>query len=110
MKRLLLAIVMLAVSGFAVATTNINSATLEQLQALPGIGPVKAQAIVDHRKAQGKFKSIDEIKNVKGIDTATFDKVKSELAISGKTTPPAAAAEAPAVKAAPAAAAPAKTK
>jgi len=107
MKRLLLAIVILAVSGFAAATTNINSATLEQLQALPGIGPVKAQAIVDYRKAKGKFKSIDEITNVKGIDTATFDKVKSELAISGKTTPPAAA---PAVKAEPAAAASAKTK
>jgi len=107
MKRLLLAIVMLAVSGLAVATTNINSATLEQLQALPGIGPVKAQAIVDHRTAKGKFNSIDDIKNVKGIDTATFDKVKSDLAISGKTTPPAAA---PAVKAEPTAAAPAKTK
>ncbi len=111
MKRLMLAIVALAFSGFALATTNINSATLEQLQALPGIGPVKAQAIIDYRKANGKFKAVDEITKVKGIDTATFEKLKGELAISGKTTPP---AEAPAAKAAPAPAAaapaPAKTK
>jgi competence protein ComEA len=114
----MLAIVALAFSGFALATTNINSATLDQLQALPGIGPVKAQAIIDYRKANGKFKKIDEITKVKGIDTATFEKLKGELAVSGKTTPPAEApaaaapAAAPAAKAAPApaAAAPAKTK
>ena len=107
MKRLMLAIVALAFSGFALATTNINSATLEQLQALPGIGPVKAQAIIDYRKANGKFKKTDEITKVKGIDTATFEKLKSELAVSGKTTPPAAAPAAVAAPAAPAAAAPA---
>jgi comEA protein len=60
---------------------NINSATLSQLDSLTGIGPVYAQRIIDYRNERGGFKSIDELKNVKGIGEKTFDKFKNEIAI-----------------------------
>ena len=114
MKRFLILLVALLFSGLSLAAVNINTATLQELEALNGIGPVKAQAIIDHRKANGPFKSIDQIKDVKGVGDATFDKIKGDLAVSGATKAPAAtpaaaaAAKAePAKAAAPAAPAPA---
>jgi len=93
MQRLLLALMLCLCSGIALATTNINTATKDELVALPGIGPAKAQAILDHRKAHGSFKSVEELKDVKGIGAKRFEKLKPELAISGPTTVKAAAAD-----------------
>ena len=59
---------------------NINTATSEELQELPGIGPVLAQRIIDYRTQDG-FNSIEEIKNVKGIGDATFEKLRNFIAI-----------------------------
>ena len=61
-------------------SVNINSADAEELQRLPGIGPVKAQAIIDYREQQ-TFASIDEIKNVSGIGDAKFDKIKAYITV-----------------------------
>ena len=58
MKRLLVASVLLLVSTFAIAAVNINTATKDQLDALPGIGPVKGQAIIDYRTANGASHSL----------------------------------------------------
>jgi competence protein ComEA len=58
---------------------NLNTATLEQLDSLSGIGPSKARAIIDYRNSQGGFKSIEELMNVKGIGQATFDKIKDQI-------------------------------
>lgn len=60
---------------------NINTATLAQLDTLPGVGPPTAQKIIDYRTAHGNFKTIDEIINVKGIGPKTFEKMKSRLTI-----------------------------
>ena len=60
---------------------NINSASLNQLDSLPGIGPAYAQRIIDYRSANGGFKSIEEIKNIKGIGDKTFDKFKDQITI-----------------------------
>lgn len=70
----------------AYAAVNINTATLEELEQLPGIGPAKAQAIIDDRTQNGKFKSAEDLKRVKGIGDSTFDKLKSEVAVTGATT------------------------
>ena len=86
MKRLLLLVATLFFSGMALAAVNINTATKEELEALPEIGPVKAQAIIDYRKENGPFKSIDQIKDVKGIGPATFDKIKGDISLTGPTT------------------------
>ncbi|MBK7792022.1 MAG: ComEA family DNA-binding protein [Betaproteobacteria bacterium] len=111
MKRFLLLLVGLIFSGLALAAVNVNTATKEELEVLNGIGPVKAQAIIDHRTANGRFKSLDDVKNVKGIGDATFDKIKGDLSLTGPTKLPAGAA-APAKAEAPkaAAAAPAAAK
>lgn len=60
---------------------NINTAGIEELDRLPGIGPVKAKSIIDFRKEHGNFKSIEEITNVKGIGDKTFENIKNMITI-----------------------------
>ena len=90
MQRLLLAFAFALWSGAALAALNLNTATKEELIALPGIGPAKAQAILDYRTAHGAFKSVEELKDVKGIGAKRFEKLKSELTVVGASAKPAA--------------------
>ncbi|SMB27672.1 Competence protein ComEA helix-hairpin-helix repeat protein [Sterolibacterium denitrificans] len=76
----------------AFAAVNINTATLEELEQLPGVGPAKAQAIIDDRTQNGKFKNAEDLKRVKGIGDGIFDKLKSEITVTGATTGVSAAA------------------
>ncbi|MBX9136530.1 MULTISPECIES: helix-hairpin-helix domain-containing protein [unclassified Clostridium] len=58
---------------------NINDADLSKLKEIPGIGDVKANAIILYREENGGFKSIEEIKKVDGIGEKTFEKIKNSI-------------------------------
>ena len=58
---------------------SINTATLEELQTLTGIGQSKAEAIIEYRTINGLFKTIEDIKNVSGIGDAAFEKIKENI-------------------------------
>lgn len=60
---------------------NINTATISELNALPGIGPTTAQAIVDYRIQNGPFQIIQDIQNVPGIGPATYDRINDYITI-----------------------------
>jgi competence protein ComEA len=59
-----------------VQSVNINTATLTELEALPGIGPVSAQRIIDHRTERGPFSSVDQLVEVKGIGEKSLEKIR----------------------------------
>ena len=61
---------------------NINTASAEELDKLPGIGPSKANAIVNYRNQNGNFKTIEEIQKVKGIKEGLFAKIKDHIKVS----------------------------
>jgi len=60
---------------------NINTATLEELDGLPGIGPTTAQKIIDYRSENGPFSVIEDIMNVSGIGPATFEDIKDLIMV-----------------------------
>ncbi len=60
---------------------NLNTATLEELQKLPRVGPKVAQRIIDYRKQNGSFKKIEEIMKVRGIGEKTFARMKDMLSV-----------------------------
>ena len=57
--------------------TDLNRADRAELEQVPGIGPTLAKEIEDHRKKKGPFKSVDELRQVKGIGPVTLDKIRS---------------------------------
>lgn len=60
---------------------RINTATVEELDKLNGVGPAIAQRIIDYREKQGGFKTVEEIKLVPGIGDKMFEKIKDEIAL-----------------------------
>ncbi len=84
MKKLLALLVSFVVccgSSFAV---DLNKATQAELEALKGIGEVKAKAIIEYRTKNGPFKSADDLDNVKGVGKGIIAKVGGDLTIDGK--------------------------
>jgi len=69
-------------SGAAFAApVNINKATVEELQTITGIGPVKAKEIVEFRKKNGPFKKVDDLENVKGFGKTVIEKLRPQLTV-----------------------------
>ena len=70
-------------SSVANGKVNINSATAEELAALPGIGAVLAQRIIDYRTLHGSFQSVDELSNVSGIGVKKLETIRQYVIVAG---------------------------
>jgi len=92
MFRWIVAFALALATQWAAASVNLNTATKDELVALPGIGPAKAQAILDYRKTNGTFKPVEELKDVKGIGAKRFEKLKADLTVGPAPTRTVAAA------------------
>jgi competence protein ComEA len=84
---------------------NVNTATSEQLQEVPGIGPATAEKILQARKSYGAFKSVDDLQAIKGIGPKRLEKMRKYLTVGKPLTPQKSAGQAaakPATKPTPA--------
>jgi competence protein ComEA len=70
-----------SVEGSSGTLVNINSADAKKLQELPGIGPKLAGAIIEYRESKGGFKSVEELKRVKGIGPAKLNEIRELVTI-----------------------------
>jgi competence protein ComEA len=75
-----------AAKASASGVVNVNTASAEELQLLPGVGAARAEAIIAVRQARGGFKAVDELTDVKGIGPAMLEKMRPHVTLSGRTT------------------------
>ncbi|MCL4316125.1 MAG: ComEA family DNA-binding protein [Gammaproteobacteria bacterium] len=82
-KPLLLLLACCAWAGLAQAdaVVNINTANQQQLESVQGIGPKKAQAIIEYRQKHGKFKSIDELDKVMGFGKKGIEQLRAQVTV-----------------------------
>ena len=69
-----------------VGVVNVNTASADQLELLPGIGPARAAAILEHRKEHKGFKRVEDLTQVSGIGERALERIRSHVALKGKTT------------------------
>ncbi|HQT00889.1 MAG: competence protein ComE [Hydrogenophilales bacterium 16-64-46] len=81
MKKILSTILLGVLCAPVWAVVDLNTATQSELEAVKGLGPAKARAIILYRQENGKFKSVDELDGVKGFGKATVDKLRGELTV-----------------------------
>ena len=85
MKNLVLALFMcLVLGGVAGAAVNINTASKEELTSLKGVGDKRAQEIIDYRKKNGDFKSVDDLEKVPGIGPGIMKQIRSQVSCHGQ--------------------------
>ena len=91
MQKLLPALALALFMQSAWAAVNLNTATKDELVALPGIGPAQAQAIIDYRTQHGGFRPVEDLKDVKGIGAKRYEKLKAEIVVTPAAGHPSAA-------------------
>ncbi|EMT8315388.1 helix-hairpin-helix domain-containing protein, partial [Neisseria gonorrhoeae] len=96
MKKMFVLFCMLFSCAFSLAAVNINAASQQELEALPGIGPAKA--IAEYRAQNGAFKSVDDLIKVKGIGPAVLAKLKDQASVGAPAPKGPAKPVLPAVK------------
>lgn len=84
-RFLMFALAGLLCVGQALARVNVNTATAEELQTLNGIGPVRAQLIIDFRRENGPFKSIDDLRKIPELRGAVAEGLKGRITYTGPT-------------------------
>jgi competence protein ComEA len=75
-----------AATAPAASMVNLNTATSQQLETLPGVGAATAQRIIEYRQKSGGFKKAEELMNVRGIGEKSFLKLKSLVVVSPAPT------------------------
>ena len=65
---------------------NVNTASADELQLLPGVGPSRAAAIVAVRQSRGGFSAVDDLTQVKGIGASMLERMRPHVSLEGKTT------------------------
>jgi competence protein ComEA len=66
---------------------DVNRATEQELEALPGIGPVLAERIVEYRQSRGAFRDVEQLRNVKGIGKKKFDRIRTLIGVTVPSVP-----------------------
>ncbi len=77
-----------AAAAASTAVVNLNTATAEQLDSLPGVGAKMAARIIEYRQKNGPFRKVEDLMNVKGIGEKAFLKMKPRLTVGAKPATP----------------------
>ena len=91
-KGTLISLALCTSPAFAADVVNVNTADAQVIaQRLDGVGPAKAQAIIEYRQANGPFKTVDDLEKVKGIGKSTLEKNRGRISVEQGSAAPAKA-------------------